>query len=79
MFNEKRSKIDNKIMKLFAIQGVEYITHPIAHTNKGELTLMLRKDESAHSYRFMFDSVPVDDETNDALKELFNLYGTKAE
>lgn len=73
MFTEKRAQIDNKIMRLFATQGVEYITHPIAHTNKGDLRLMLRKDEGVSGYRFVFDSVPVDDETNDALKELFNL------
>lgn len=70
---EKRAVIDNKIMKLLASQGVEYITHPIAHTNKGDLRLMLRKDETAKNYRFVFDSVPVDDDMNDALKELFNL------
>jgi hypothetical protein len=72
-FTEKRAQQDNRIMKLFANIGVEYITHPIAKTNKGSLELMLRKGENAINYRFMFDSVPVEDELNDQLKELYSI------
>lgn len=73
MFNEQTAQLDQRIIKLFSKIGVEYITHPIAHTNKGSLELMLRKDENAVSYRFVFDSVPVEDELNDTLKELYKI------
>ncbi len=71
--SEKRSQQDNRIMKLLSNLGVEYITHPVLKTNKGALELMLRKGESATDYRFVFDSVPMDDEKNDELKELFKI------
>lgn len=64
---ELRATKDNKVMKLL---GLNEIRHLIAHTNKGELTIMLRKDESMHDYRFVLDAVPLDDEQNSALKEL---------
>lgn len=70
MFTEQRSQQDNRIMKL--LEATE-VRHLIAHTNKGELTLMLRKGETAKDYRFVLDSVPLEDEKNDELKELFNV------
>lgn len=71
-FTEKQAQRDQRIIKLFSKMGVEYITHPVAQTNKGELAVMLRKGETAADYRFVFDSVPVEDEDNDTLKELFS-------
>lgn len=70
MFTEKRALQDNKIMKLL---GTTEVRHLIAHTSKGELTLMLRKGEPSSSYRFVLDSVPLEDEQNDELKELYNI------
>lgn len=70
MFTEQKAAQDNKIMKIL---GITEIKHLIAHTNKGELTLMLRKGERAHDYRFVIDSVPLEDEKNDELKELYNI------
>lgn len=64
---ELQSAKDNKVMKLL---GLTEIRHVIAHTNKGELTLMLHKGESAQNYRYVLDAVPTDDEVNDQLKEL---------
>jgi len=58
---------DNKVMKLL---GLKEVRHVIMHTNRGELTLMLNKDESAKDYRYVLDSVPLEYEQNDALKEL---------
>lgn len=71
--SEKRAAQDNRIMKLLSNLGVEYITHPVADTNKGELRLMLRKGETALDYRFVFDSVPLEDDKNSEMKELLNL------
>lgn len=70
MFSEKRALQDNKIMKEL---GVNEIHHIVARTNKGELSIMLRKDEDSTQYRFVLDSVPVEDEKNDTLKMLYNL------
>lgn len=72
MFTQKRSVSDNKIMKLL---GLKEIRHMICHTNHGELTLMLRLGEDAKDYRFVLDSVPLDDEKNASLKELFKISG----
>lgn len=66
-FSEQKALKDNKIMKIL---GVKEIRHHIAITDKGELTLMLRKDERAIDYRFVLDAVPLDDEKNGELKEL---------
>ncbi len=72
-FDEVQAQKDQRIIKLFAKIGVEYITHPIAKTNKGSLELMLRKGETSKDYRFVFDSVPLEDEENDELKELYRV------
>lgn len=72
MFNEKNATLDNKIMKLL---GLKEISHIIARTDKGELTLQLRKDEQAINYKFVLDAVPLTEEDNDALKELYNIAG----
>lgn len=68
MLTELRATKDNKVMKIL---GSKEIRHYIARTDKGELYLMLREGESAIDYRFVLDAVPVDDETNLLLKELF--------
>lgn len=44
---------------------VTELRHLIAETNKGSLTLMIRKGES--SYRLVLDAVPLDDEKNKEL------------
>lgn len=64
---ELKATKDNKVMKLL---GLTEIRHLIAHTNKGELTMMLRKGESVNEYRFVLDAVPLEDEQNANLKEL---------
>lgn len=58
-------KTDNKIMELI---GVSELRHYIAETNKGSLSLMLRKGES--QYIFVLDAVPVTEETNKELMAL---------
>lgn len=68
MLTPKESIRDNKIM---ALLGLEEISHVVAHTNRGELTLTLRKGNSEKGYRFNLDSVPLEDEKNLELKELF--------
>lgn len=71
--SEKKSAQDNKIMKALSHLGVTYIMHPVAYTDKGTLSVMLRKRESAREYRFVFDSVPLEDEQNNELKEIFKI------
>lgn len=56
--------------QLMRILKVSEIRHLIAHTNKGDLTLMLRFGED--KYNFLLDACPMDEETND---ELLNYYG----
>lgn len=57
---------DHTIMNILKVTELR---HLIAHTNLGELTLMLRKGET--EYRFILDAVPVSNEQN---KELLTLY-----
>lgn len=63
-FNDKIKK-DEKIM---ALLGVTEIRHLIAHTSKGELSLLLRKGSG--QYIFVLDAVPVEKDVN---KELLDL------
>lgn len=51
--------------------GITEIRHHVALTNHGELTLMLRLGEDETGYRYVLDAVPVSDEVNAELKELF--------
>lgn len=50
------------------VLGVTEIRHYVAQTNKGDLTLMLRKGES--EYNFVLDAVPLDKDMNKELMEL---------
>ncbi len=70
LLSEKNAARDNKIMKLL---GTAELRHLIAHTTKGELTLSIRKGETAQNYRFVLDSVPLEDDHNDELKELYKV------
>ncbi len=56
---------DKHIMTLL---GVSELSRVIAHTNKGYLTLLLRKNED--KYHLILDSVPLDKETNKELMEM---------
>lgn len=61
-----RLKKDIEIMRLLKVTELR---HMLAHTNVGDLTLLIRKGES--EYTFCLDAVPVDKEQN---KELMALY-----
>lgn len=64
-----KAKEDNVIMRILK---VDEIRHTIAHTTKGDLALMLRKDQGREDYRFVLDAVPLPDEKNTELIKLFN-------
>jgi len=59
---------DNRIM---TVLRVKHISHDICQTSMGVLRLRLNKDETGKDYRFVLDSVPVSDENNKDLLELF--------
>ena len=61
-FNQKQ---DNKVMEIL---GTKEIRHAILSTDKGDLSLLIRKGET--SYTFVLDAVPVSKETNTELMEL---------
>lgn len=63
-----KSEVDNQIMRLMK---VETLSHVIATTNKGTLTLSLSKGGTENDYRFILDAVPYDDKTNKELLTLF--------
>lgn len=65
----KKAKIDNLAMTSLKL---EEIRHVIAHTDKGDLCLMLRKGGSGRDYKFVLDAVPVEEEKNKELMSLFN-------
>lgn len=56
---------DLKIMKALK---VSQLRHPLAITDKGELSILLRYGET--EYRFMLDSVPCEDDVNAQLFKL---------
>lgn len=58
---------DNQIMKVLKVDD---LSHIIADTPKGRLSVKLRKGE--YDYKFFLDSVPMDDETNLNLRELYH-------
>lgn len=66
---KEKAKIDNAIMR---ITKVSEIRHVLAHTDKGDLCLMLPFKGTEYDYRFVLDSVPYDDKTNKKLLENFN-------
>lgn len=47
------------------------LSHFLAHTSLGDLTLHLRKDED--KYTFLLDAVPVTKDQNDLLKKLYGI------
>lgn len=51
------------------ILKVGQVIHPVCWTDKGNLGILIRKGEK--EYRFMLDSVPMDDETDRKLNKLF--------
>lgn len=53
--------------------GITEIRHLIAHTNKGELSLQLRKGQS--DYNFVLDAVPLTKAVN---KEMMDIFYPKA-
>lgn len=65
---DNKAIIDNKIM---SIMKVNTLSHLVAQTDKGHLTLTLPKGGSKYDYRFVLDSVPYNDEDNEALIDLF--------
>lgn len=65
----EKSETDNMIMTLL---GTSEIRHIIAHTNKGELSLMLPFKGTAEDYKFILDAVPLEAKDNKELIELFN-------
>lgn len=65
----KNIERDSQIMKSI---NVSEMRHMLAHTNVGDLTLLLRKGEV--EYTFCLDAVPVSKDQN---KELMDLYFPK--
>ncbi len=63
-----KAKKDNEIMK---VMKVSEISHIIATTNLGTLTLKLIFGGRGSDYRFTLDAVPFDDTKNKELLELF--------
>ena len=65
---------DNLIMRVLKISD---ISHILAKTNKGDLTLRLAYEGTEKDYRFVLDAVPVEDKQNKELLDLFDgiLYG----
>ena len=65
----KKADQDNALMHVLRINE---IAHVLAQTDKGVLTLRLRKGETAKDYTFVLDSVPYTKDVNDKLLELFD-------
>lgn len=62
-------KNDNEVMNVLKVSEIR---HMLAHTNVGDLTLLIRKGET--EYTFCLDAVPVDREQQ---VELIDLYFPK--
>lgn len=60
------TKDDQKIMDLLKL---DTIAHMIAYTSKGILSLQLRSGEK--KYQFILDAVPVNEELNTQLRDLY--------
>lgn len=65
---KEKSQRDNQIMRVMKLYS---ISHLIANTDKGTLTLTLVKGGNENDYRFSLDAVPYDDKTNKELLQLF--------
>lgn len=65
----KKAKTDNLVMTHLKLGEIRHI---ICHTDKGDLCLMLRKGGTGRDYKFVLDAVPVDEEKNKELMNLFN-------
>lgn len=57
---------DQKIMSILKLTEIR---HMLAHTNVGDLTLLLRKGEK--EYTFCLDAVPVDKEQQRELSDIY--------
>ena len=57
---------DRELMQLLAASEIKYL---VVHTDKGELSLVLRSRED--NYRFVLDNTPVDDDLNYRLINFF--------
>jgi hypothetical protein len=65
-------KNDNELMKMLKVGEIR---HVLAHTDKGDLCLMIRKGQLMGDYRFVLDAVPVSEEVNKYLiKQLDGMY-----
>lgn len=62
-----KAKKDNLVMKLLKVSS---ISHPIAQTSKGPLSLMLPFEGTGSDYKFVLDAVPVSEEENRALMNI---------
>lgn len=63
----EKVRVDQMVMGITKTNEIRYV---IAHTDKGDLCLALRKGEVEH--KFYLDAVPYDDKTNKELMEAFN-------
>lgn len=66
---QEKAGQDNAIMHVLK---VDELSHILARTDKGDLTLKLRKGATHKDYVFHLDSVPYPEETNAKLLELFD-------
>lgn len=66
---DKKAIKDNQIMK---IMKVSEISHILADTNRGTLTLKLIFGGKGQDYRLFLDAVPFNDEENKELLSLLN-------
>ena len=66
---KEMAKQDNMLMRALRLDEIRHI---LCHSDKGDIALMLRKGETERDYRFVVDSVPVDDEKNKELTKIFN-------
>lgn len=70
MFNLNQwAKQDNLAMKVLKVNELRHI---ICTTDKGDLSMMLRKGGGENDYRFILDAVPCEDKQNKELLQLFN-------
>lgn len=60
-----------KDIRIMELLGLNEISHMVAKTSKGDLTLQLRKGEA--TYHLVLDAIPVDREIHEELMQL--LYG----
>lgn len=66
---KEMAKQDNMLMRALRLDEIRHI---LCHSDKGDIALMLRKEQTERDYRFVLDSVPVTDEKNKELTKIFN-------